>query len=64
MHAANILPPEVNTRQVGHEYAARHHEVEVSDDKVGLGQVDVDAELTEEDTGEIADSEQSREAEG
>jgi len=38
--------------------------VEVSDDEVGVGNVDVDAERREKKSGEAADREESEEAEG
>ncbi len=64
VHASGDLgPPEVQAAEVGHDDGADHDEVEVGDDEVGLGEVDVHAERAEEDAGAAADDEEPEEAE-
>ena len=65
IHAAGHLgPPVVEPAEVGHDGAADHDVVEVGDDEVGVGDVDVDAERGQEQAREAADGEQADEAEG
>ncbi len=47
--AGHFRPPEVQAAEIGEEHAADHDEVEVGDDEVGLGQVDVHAQGGEHD---------------
>src|ERR1700722_12722340 len=64
-HSARHLgPPEVDARQVSHQHAAHHHKVEMGDDEVGFGEMDVHAQGTQKDSGETADGKQPHEAEG
>src|SRR5579883_127987 len=64
IHAASDLrPPEMNSRQVRHHCAAHHDEVEVRDDKVGIRDVDIDAERRQEQAGHTTHREQTDEAE-
>ena len=65
IHApGNLRPPEMHAAEVGHQRAAHHDVVEVGDDEVGVGDVDVDAEARQEQSGQAADGEQADEAEG
>ena len=54
----------MDAAEVGHDRAADHDVVEVGDDEIGVGDVDVDAERGEEEAGQAADGEQADEAEG
>jgi len=59
-----ILGHQKCIRRVAHHRSSDHDVVEVSDDEVGVGNVDVDAERREKKSGEAADREESEEAEG
>jgi len=50
--------------QVGPSLRPDHHVVEVGDDKICVGDVNVDAERGQEQTGQAADGEEANEAEG
>ena len=47
-----------------HERAANHDVVEMRDDEVGVGDVDVDAQCRKEQAGEVSDGEQAEKTEG
>jgi len=42
--AGYLWPPVVDSAEIGHHGSADHDVVEVSDDKVGVGHVDINAE--------------------
>ena len=62
--SGNFRPPEVEAAEISHERAADHDVVEVGDDEVGVGDVDIDAESGQEQSREAAHGEQANEAEG
>ena len=57
MRPVHLWPPKVHTGQECHQHAADHDEVEVRHDKVGLGQMNVHSQRTEEDSRQAADGE-------
>ena len=64
IHAAGDLrKPEMYAAQVGHDHAADHYVMEVRDDEVGVGQMDIDCHGRQEQAGKSADGEQPDEAE-
>src|SRR4029077_11255627 len=62
--ASDFGPPEVNAADVTHDRAADHDVVEVSDDEVGIVNVNVQAKAGEEKPREAADHEETDEAKG
>src|SRR6202012_5743694 len=56
-------PPEMNTREVRHEHSAHHYEVEVGNDEVGLGEMDIHSQRSQEHAGKSSNREQANEAE-
>ena len=60
--AADLRPPVVQAAEISHDRAADHDVVEVRDDEVGVGDVDVQADRGEEEPGQPADREQPDEA--
>ena len=65
VHAAGDLrPPVVQAAEEGRDRAAHHDVVEVGDDEVRVGDVDVDGDRGQEQAGEAAHGEEADEAEG
>src|SRR5208282_73394 len=62
--AGHLRPPEMQASEIPHEHAADHDIVEVGDNEVSVGNVDVDAEGGEEKPGQAAHGEKPDEAEG
>ena len=59
--AGHLRPPVVQSAEEGDYRAAHHHVVEMRDDEVSVGQVDVGGKRAEEDAGQAADGEQQQE---
>ena len=59
--ARHLRPPVEQAAEEGHDGAAHHDVVEVGDDEVRVGQVDVDAERPEEEARQAADREEEDE---
>src|SRR5260370_9115210 len=62
--AVYFWPPEVNAADVTHDRAAHHDVVEMGDHKVGVMNMNVQAEAGEEEAGKAADDEEADETEG
>ena len=63
VHAAKHLgPPVMETGKEGNHCSTHHHVMKVGHDKVGIVQVDVDAECTKEDSGQTADAKEQQKA--
>ena len=61
--SGDLRPPEVQTGEIGRHRAADHDVVEMRDDEVGAGDLHVDGNRGEEETGQPADGEQTDESE-
>ena len=46
--SGNFRPPEMHSAEIAHDRASDHDVVEVGDDEIGVGDVDVDAESGQE----------------
>src|SRR5882757_480410 len=62
--AGNLGPPVVQTADVTHHRAANHDVVEVGDDEIRVVKMNIEAQASQEKTGEPADRKQADEAEG
>ena len=58
----NLRPPEVDTTQIPHDCATHHDVVEVRHDEVGVMQVDIEAQASEEQSRQPADREEPDES--
>src|SRR5580700_8470196 len=59
--AGNLGPPEMHSAEIAHNRSSHHDVVEVGYDEVGIGDVDIDAERGQEQSGEPPDGEESEE---
>src|SRR5580698_9837617 len=60
--ASDLWKPEMDTAQVCHHHSAHHHVMKVSDDEVGIRNVDIDGHGGEEKAGETSDRKEPYEA--
>src|SRR6185369_1977664 len=62
--SGNFGPPEMHSAEISHNRAADHDVVEVGDDEVSVGHVNVDSQRRQEKAGKPAHQKQSNESEG
>src|SRR5438445_8978473 len=60
--SSNLRPPEGDTAQITHDCATYHDVVEVRHDEVGVVQVDIEAQASEEQSRQPADREEPDES--
>ena len=62
MPAGDLRPPVMQPAEIGRHHAADHDVVEMRDDEIGVGDIDVVGEAGEEQPGQAADGEQADES--